>query len=71
MAKQMNARIAFKNDTQENWNKAINFIPMFGEPILINDEAFPLAFGDGATSADKLTPLLVYASTEEISSLFI
>ena len=35
-------RIQLKNDTEENWNKAINFVPSKGEVIIYSvDDAHP------------------------------
>ena len=34
MAKQLNARVQTKRDTEQNWNQAINFIPKDGEIII-------------------------------------
>ena len=34
MAKQLNARVKTKRDTEQNWNQAINFIPKDGEIII-------------------------------------
>ncbi len=47
------ARIQLKSDTEENWNKAIHFIPLKGEVIIYftdNTHPFPrLKVGDGTT----------------------
>lgn len=56
--KNLNARIVHKHDTEENWLKAINFIPRQGEIIVydIDDnydyERFKI--GDGQTLVDDL-----------------
>ena len=46
-------RIQLKNDTEANWNKAINFIPLKGEAIIYSaDSTHPfsrLKVGDGMT----------------------
>jgi len=46
-------RIQLKNDTEANWNKAINFIPLKGETIIYTaDSTHPfsrLKVGDGTT----------------------
>ena len=57
-------RIQLKNDTEENWNKAVNFVPKNGELIIYNaesgqniDEArrFPrFKVGDGVTTVPNL-----------------
>ena len=52
------ARIQLKNDTEQNWNKAINFIPLKGEIIIYSaDESHPfsrLKVGDGNTPVINL-----------------
>lgn len=52
------ARIQLKNDTETNWNKAINFIPKKGELIIYStDEAHPFSrfkVGDGTTTVINL-----------------
>lgn len=72
MAKNMNARIAHKHDTLENWKKATGFIPMLGEFFLVDDISIPLVLGDGETSADQLVdyPLFQAIGDEEIEALF-
>lgn len=57
-------RIQLKNDTEENWNKAINFVPRKGELIIYNAESgqnidtarlFPrFKVGDGVTTVVNL-----------------
>ena len=51
-------RIQLKNDTEENWNKAINFVPKMGEVIIYSaDGTHPfsrLKVGDGETSVINL-----------------
>lgn len=65
MSDSIKSRIQLKNDTEENWNKAINFIPKKGELIIynaessnqINDNARPfprLKVGDGITNVIAL-----------------
>ena len=63
MAEAIKTRIQLKNDTEENWNKATNFIPKRGELIIYNaetgnvDEArrFPrFKIGDGKTAVINL-----------------
>jgi len=47
------ARIQLKSDTEENWNKALRFIPLRGEVIIyLTDDTHPfsrLKVGDGTT----------------------
>ena len=61
MANTVKARIQLKCDTEENWNKAIHFIPLKGEIIIYSaDDSHPfprLKTGDGITSIIDL-PLL-------------
>jgi len=51
-------RIQLKNDTEANWNKAINFIPLKGEVIIYSaDDTHPfsrLKVGDGNTTIINL-----------------
>lgn len=51
-------RIQLKNDTEANWNKAIHFIPLKGEPIIYSiDEVHPffrVKIGDGVTTVTNL-----------------
>lgn len=59
MAKEtIKARIQLKNDTEENWNKAINFVPLQGEIIIYSaDNSHPFSrikVGDGITTVTKL-----------------
>lgn len=62
MSDNIKSRIQLKNDTEENWNKAINFIPRKGELIIYNAESsndnarpFPrLKVGDGVTNVVNL-----------------
>ena len=57
-ASTIKTRIQLKNDTEENWNKAINFIPKQGEVIIYStDDAHPfsrLKVGDGFTTVINL-----------------
>ena len=58
MAEAIKTRIQLKNDTEENWNKATNFVPKQGELIIYSTDAahpFPrLKTGDGRTSVINL-----------------
>ena len=55
---QYNTRILNKNDIEENWNKATNFIPRKGEIIIYSvdsNHSYPrFKVGDGITSAPNL-----------------
>lgn len=56
--KVIKTRIQLKNDTETNWNKAINFIPKQGEIIIYSaDDSHPfsrLKVGDGNTTVTTL-----------------
>ena len=58
MANTIKSRVQLKNDTEENWNKAIRFIPLRGEPVIyLADEAHPffrVKIGDGMTNVINL-----------------
>ena len=51
-------RIQLKNDTETNWNKAINFVPLKGEIIIYSaDDSHPFSrikVGDGITTVINL-----------------
>ena len=53
-----NVRFTLKNDTEENWKKAVNFIPKKGEPIIYNKDAkhnySRIKIGDGSTKVSDL-----------------
>lgn len=53
-----NVRFTLKNDTEENWKKAVNFIPKKGEPIIYNKDAghnySRIKIGDGITKVSNL-----------------
>jgi hypothetical protein len=56
--KVIKTRIQLKNDTETNWDKAINFIPKYGEIIIYSaDNSHPfsrLKVGDGSTTVTSL-----------------
>lgn len=57
--KRLNARYQQKIDTEENWNKATNFIPLKGEVIIYadpdNQNYIPrIKIGDGITTVSQL-----------------
>ena len=56
--KTVKTRIQLKNDTEANWNKATNFIPKAGEPIIYSaDSTHPfsrLKMGNGADTVTNL-----------------
>lgn len=53
-----NVRLTLKNDTEENWEKAVNFVPKKGEPIIYNKDAkhnySRIKIGDGITKVSNL-----------------
>ncbi len=58
MDKKFNARVQHKIDTQENWEKATNFIPLKGELIIYdidaNNTLRRIKIGDGTTPVNDL-----------------
>ena len=56
--KQINGRFAQKIDSEVNWNKAINFIPMAGEIIIYKKDSNynydRIKIGDGLTTVVNL-----------------
>ena len=56
--KTIRTRIIHKHDTEENWNKAINFIPKQGEIIVYDVDATHayerFKIGDGVTNVNSL-----------------
>ena len=69
MAATVKTRIQLKYDTENNWNKAINFIPLKGEIIIYSiDDSHPfcrLKVGDGETSIINL-PFIIANSSETL-----
>jgi hypothetical protein len=63
--KKITARIQLKNDTSANWDKATNFRPTEGEPIVVNDNKKKIKLGDGETLAKDLPYLLDIIPVEE------
>lgn len=51
--KTFQGRIVQKHDTEANWKKATNFIPLKGE-IIIYDDLRKIKIGDGVTNVNKL-----------------
>lgn len=64
-------RIVHKHDTQENWEKASNFIPLAGELIFYtpdeNNQLTRVKVGDGKTSVSNLPFVTknIYVQSEE------
>jgi hypothetical protein len=56
--KNVNSRIQHKHDTEANWNKAVNFVPLIAELIIYdidsshNYERFKI--GDGVSTITQL-----------------
>lgn len=60
MAKQkiIKTRLVIKHDTEENWNKAVNFIPYKGEQIIYDaDTAHPFERYKIGNGTDKVADL--------------
>ena len=51
--KQINGRIIQKHDSEANWEKATNFIPLKGE-IILYDDLNEIKIGDGTTKINDL-----------------
>ena len=68
--KEIKTRIQNKNDTSENWAKAVNFIPLKGEIIIYND-TLRFKIGDGKTLLSQLEFVDKEFTAEEISSLYM
>lgn len=67
--KEIKTRIQNKNDTSENWAKAVNFVPLKGEIIIYND-TLQFKIGDGKTLLSQLEFVDKEFTTEEISGLY-
>ena len=71
--KKSKTRIIHKHDTEENWNKAVNFIPKNGEIIIYDsDDAHPtsrLKIGNGRDIVMNL-PFITNESTFYNSVIF-
>jgi len=52
--KTFQGRIIQKHDTEANWKKATNFVPLKGE-IIVYDDLKKIKIGDGATKVGSLT----------------
>ena len=68
--KEIKTRIQNKNDTSENWIKAVNFVPLKGEIIIYND-TLQFKVGDGKTLLSQLEFVDKEFTTEEISNLYM
>lgn len=65
MEKTLKTRIKLKNDTPENWEKAENFIPLKGEPLVWGNY---LKIGDGVNLVKDL-PILGTEDGQPIKTL--
>ena len=54
--KTVNARLKQKEDTEANWNLAVNFVPLAGEIIVytMSDSTKKMKIGDGTTTVVNL-----------------
>ena len=68
--KEIKTRIQNKNDTSENWIKAVNFVPLKGEIIIYND-TLQFKIGDGTSLLSQLEFVDKEFTTEEISNLYM
>lgn len=72
--KRLNSRIVHKHDTEANWLKATNFIPMLGEIILYDaDATHPtprIKVGDGETLVSSLPFTDEPITNEQIDEIF-
>lgn len=68
--KRFNTRVINKHDTEENWLKAVNFIPMMGELIIYDiDDAYAyerFKIGDGHTVVSSLPFAVSVPNTDDI-----
>lgn len=51
--KTFQGRIVQKHDTEANWKKATNFVPLKGE-IIVYDDLNKIKIGDGSTKINDL-----------------
>ena len=72
MDKKFNARVQHKIDTQENWEKATNFIPLKGELIIYdidaNNTLRRIKIGDGTTPVNDLDFVFAQSDYEQNDS---
>ena len=52
--KELKSRLLQKHDTEENWNKATNFVPKAGEIIVYDGDNPKIKIGDGAKTVTNL-----------------
>lgn len=68
--KQLRTRILLNIDTEENWNKAVNFIPKIGEAVVYDKDATHsyqrIKIGDGVTKINQLPFVNDFITSEEL-----
>lgn len=69
MAKEIKIRSQQKNDTEANWVKATNFVPLKGEIIIYNDKK-NLKIGDGTTKVNSLDFFMKEMSDDTVASIY-
>lgn len=71
--KLLNSRIQHKHDVEENWEKAVNFIPKEGEFIIYDPDDrihfYRIKIGDGSTPVGTLPFFMVEEVSDLIESL--
>lgn len=67
--KKIQARIRQKVDTEANWDKATNFVPLKGEYIYYSD-LHKVKVGDGTTKVGAL-PFLADSDTHSITGMYV
>lgn len=72
--KTLQSRVICKHDTEENWNKAQNFIPKLGEMIMYDADKTHtyerIKVGDGVTKVSSLPFANEIMTETEINSIF-
>lgn len=77
--KKLKTRIINKHETQEDWEKAVNFIPLLAEIIVYDTDSTHtqarLKIGDGKTNVNDLPfigeKMIQAITTDEIDSICI
>lgn len=69
----LNTRLINKHDTEENWLKAVNFIPKQGEIVVYDIDANynyeRIKMGDGTTTVSNLPFINDIITNEEIDAV--
>ena len=72
MAKTLNGRVMQKHDTEENWNKATDFVPKAGEIIIYDADTTHktprIKVGDDDTYVNNLPFLMDYTTVSTVNS---